>query len=135
MFWATTPSPHSLSWNLKTFRRLKNYTTQLWTSFHTTTKQLKSGSVQGTGSYAAQQAKKSVSSVARASLSPRRNGFNPRPVGMDFVVDKRHWDRFFCEYFSFPCQYLSTVAPSSFIQISPMLYIIYNWRRLYITRF
>ena len=32
--------PHSLSWNLKAFRRLKNYITLLWTSFHTTTKQL-----------------------------------------------------------------------------------------------
>jgi len=37
LFWATTPSPHSLSWNLKTFRRLKNYITQFWTSFHATT--------------------------------------------------------------------------------------------------
>jgi hypothetical protein len=46
--------------------------------------------------------------MAQASFSPRRNGFNPRPVRMDFVVDKRHWDRFFCQYFSFP---LSIIPP------------------------
>jgi hypothetical protein len=35
------PPPHSPSWNLKTFRRLKNYITLLWTSVRSTTKQSK----------------------------------------------------------------------------------------------
>jgi hypothetical protein len=29
----------------------------------------------------------------------------------DFWWTKRHWDRFFPEYFGFPCQFHSTGAP------------------------
>ena len=35
---------------------------------------------------------------------------------------KRHWEKFLSQYFSFPCQYHSTIAPYSFIHLPPTLY-------------
>jgi hypothetical protein len=42
------------------------------------------------------------------------------------VTSGWHWNRFFSEYFGFPCQYYSTNAPYLLIRQSLTLYILSN---------
>ena len=37
-----------------------------------------------------------------------------------------HFIMFFSQYFSFPCHYYSTIAPYSFIHLSPTLYNVFH---------
>jgi len=63
-----------------------------------------------------------------SSLRPR---FNPRPVNMGCMVDKKHWDRFSSNYVVFPCHYHSTDAPYLFIHLSLALYNLINLQLCY----
>jgi len=48
-------------------------------------------------------------------ISQRRHKFDPRLVHLKFMMHKEHWEMFFSQHFSFPCQYHSTNAPYSSI--------------------
>jgi hypothetical protein len=50
-----------------------------------------------------------------ANLTPQRPGFARGSVYEEFEVGKVAWDRFFSEFFGFPCQYHSTEARCSYI--------------------
>jgi hypothetical protein len=43
----------------------------------------------------------------------------------DLWLTNWHWHRFFSQYFSFPCQYHSTIAPYSSIHLPPTLYNVF----------
>jgi hypothetical protein len=45
-----------------------------------------------------------------AGLSPQNPGFAPGSIHLRFAATKWHWDRFFFDFFGFPCQYNSTVV-------------------------
>jgi hypothetical protein len=45
-----------------------------------------------------------------AGLSPRRQGFAPRSIHVEFVVDKAALRQVLSKFFGFPCQYHSTVV-------------------------
>jgi hypothetical protein len=56
-----------------------------------------------------------------AGLSPRRPGFAPGSIQRDLWRTKWHWDRFFSEFFGFPCQYHSTVG-STFPKVLSLIH-------------